>query len=58
MYNFGAAVAWYYITMFVIWAFAAIEAKRNKQEINTNDVNLDIPVLAGVYLIYYYFDFL
>jgi len=58
MYNFGAAVAWYFLVMFTVWAIATIKTKRSGGVVDVSDINLDTPVLSLVYLVYYYFDFL
>jgi len=54
MYRFLSFVAWYYLLVIFLWAFSAIKDKRDGNQVNFEEINLDFFIISVIYLIYYY----
>ena len=54
MVSFLCAVAWYYIVATAFYLVVAIKDKSAGKEMDFSDINLDLSVIAIIYLFYYY----
>jgi hypothetical protein len=54
MYRFVSLVAWYYVIVIGAVILTSIKDKRAGKEVSFSDVNLDIPIISLIYIIYYY----
>jgi hypothetical protein len=54
MYRFVSFVAWYYVIAIGAVILTSLKDRRAGKEVSFSDVNLDIPIISLIYIIYYY----
>jgi|10_taG_2_1085330.scaffolds.fasta_scaffold284553_1 hypothetical protein len=54
MYRFVSLIAWYYVIAIGAVILTSLKDKRAGKEVSFSDVNLDIPIISLIYIVYYY----